>query len=77
MDLDNMRSLGVTKVDVYCGCGHNATIVVSYNTYRVHRSLGGSTPAHFAGVSPAVPTSLDHHVWGPHCRGLFQTPVAA
>jgi putative transposase len=48
-----------------------------YNTYRVHRSLGGSTPVHFAGVSPAVPTSLDHHVWRPHCRGLFPTPVAA
>jgi hypothetical protein len=29
MDLTNMRSLGVTKVDVYCGCGHNATIDVS------------------------------------------------
>jgi hypothetical protein len=29
MDLDNMRSLGVIKVDVYCGCGHQATIDVS------------------------------------------------
>jgi hypothetical protein len=25
MDLDNMRSLGVTRVDVYCRCGHNAS----------------------------------------------------
>jgi hypothetical protein len=29
MDLDNMRSLGVTNVDVYCGCGHQASIDVS------------------------------------------------
>jgi hypothetical protein len=29
MDLDNMRSLGVTKVDVYCGCGHQASVDVS------------------------------------------------
>jgi hypothetical protein len=29
MDLANMRSLGVTKVDVYCGCGHQSTIDVS------------------------------------------------
>jgi hypothetical protein len=29
MDLDNMRSLGVTKIDVYCGCGHQSTIDVS------------------------------------------------
>jgi hypothetical protein len=24
-----MRSLGVTKIDVYCGCGHQSTIDVS------------------------------------------------
>jgi hypothetical protein len=29
MDLANMRSLGVTKVDVYCGCGHQASVDVS------------------------------------------------
>jgi hypothetical protein len=29
MDLDNMRSLGVTRIDVYCSCGHQATIDVS------------------------------------------------
>jgi hypothetical protein len=29
MDLANMRSLGVTKIDVYSGCGHNATVDVS------------------------------------------------
>jgi hypothetical protein len=29
MDLTNMRSLGVTRVDVYCGCGHQASVDVS------------------------------------------------
>jgi hypothetical protein len=29
MDLANMRSLGVTKVDVYCACGHQASVDVS------------------------------------------------
>jgi putative transposase len=28
-----------------------------YNTYRVHRSLGGSTPAQCAGASSAVPAA--------------------
>jgi hypothetical protein len=28
MDLENMRSLGATAVDVYC-CGHQASIDVS------------------------------------------------
>jgi putative transposase len=50
---------------------------IYYNTHRVHRSLGGSTPALRAGASSAVPVLLDHHAWRPHCRGLFQTPIAA
>jgi hypothetical protein len=29
MDLANMRSLGVTKVDVYCACGHQASVDVA------------------------------------------------
>jgi putative transposase len=48
---------------------------IYYNPHRVHRSLGGSTPALRA--SSAVPAPLDHHAWRPHCRGLFQTPIAA
>ncbi len=43
-----------------------------YNSHRVHRSLGGSTPSLRAGISSAVPASLDRHAWQPHCRGLFQ-----
>jgi len=50
---------------------------IYYNTHRVHRSLGGSTPALRAGASSAVPAPLDNHAWRPHCRGLFQTPIAA
>jgi hypothetical protein len=29
MDLDNMRLLGVTAVDVYCKCGHQGSVDVS------------------------------------------------
>src|ERR1700758_3884925 len=49
---------------------------IYYNTHRVHRSLGGSTPTLRAGASSAVPVSLDHPAWRPHCRSLFQTPIA-
>ncbi len=48
-----------------------------YNAYRVHRSLGGTTPAQCAGASSAAPASLYRHAWRQHCRGLFQTPIAA
>ena len=46
-----------------------------YNSHRVHRSLDGTTPARRACL-PA-PASLDRHAWRKHCRGLFQTPIAA
>lgn len=48
-----------------------------YNAHRVHRSLGGTTPAQYAGASSAAPASIDHYAWRQHCRGLFQTPIAA
>jgi transposase InsO family protein len=48
-----------------------------YNTYRVHRSLGATTPAQRAGASSAAPASLDRHAWRQHCRGLFETSIAA
>jgi transposase InsO family protein len=47
-----------------------------YNAHRVHRSLGGTTPAQRAGASSPVPASLHRHAWRQHCRGLFQTPIA-
>jgi putative transposase len=48
-----------------------------YNGHRVHRSLDGATPAQPAGASSPADASLDHHAWQQHCRGLFQTPIAA
>jgi putative transposase len=48
-----------------------------YNEDRVHRSLDGSTPAQRAGASSPAYAPLDHHAWRQHCRGLFQTPIAA
>jgi hypothetical protein len=42
MDLTNMRSLGVTKVDVYCGCGHQAL----YRCLKPTRRPGGA-PARY------------------------------
>ena len=44
-----------------------------YNLHRAHASLEGRTP---------VPTrkdvaTLHHYRWEEHCRGLYQTPIAA
>ena len=44
-----------------------------YNAHRAHASLEGRTP---------VPTQQDvalltHYRWDEHCRGLYQTPIAA
>ena len=44
-----------------------------YNVHRAHASLEGRTP---------VPTRkdvarLDRYGWQAHCRGLYQTPIAA
>ena len=48
-----------------------------YNAERVHRPLGGSTPARRAGAPACAPAAIDHYAWRQHCRGLFQTPVTA
>jgi putative transposase len=48
-----------------------------YNEHRVHRSLGGTTPAERAGESAPTRAQLDRYGWRDHCRGLFQIPVAA
>ena len=44
-----------------------------YNVHRAHAALEGRTP---------VPTRkdvarLDRYGWQAHCRGLYQTPIAA
>jgi len=48
-----------------------------YNAHRVHRALAGSTPAQRAAAPSPAPAALDHYAWRQHCRGLFQTPIAA
>jgi hypothetical protein len=47
-----------------------------YNGYRTHNSLRGRTPDQDMRASRPV---ADFHAyqWQPHCRGLYQTPVAA
>ena len=48
-----------------------------YNGNRVHQSLSGSTPDERAGKPPPIHPALDCYAWQPHCRGLFQLPIAA
>ena len=48
-----------------------------YNEFRTHRSLDGTTPAQCAGMPSPAAALLSFYVWRPHCRGLFQTPMAA
>ena len=52
----------------------------NYSTaHRVHRSLGGITPAQrtCASSSPTAPAALHQYTWKAHCRGLFHTPIPA
>ena len=47
-----------------------------FNGYRAHAGLGGRLPD--AGINgPASPTSFASYRWRKHCRGLYQTPIAA
>ena len=48
-----------------------------YNQHRAHASLDGATPVMRAGQPASTPISLEAFGWQSHCRGLFQTPVAA
>jgi hypothetical protein len=50
---------------------------IYYNESRVHQSLSGSTPGEISGKPPPTRALLDHYAWQQHCRGLFQTPIAA
>ena len=44
-----------------------------YNAHRAHTSLNGRTPVQTRkDVAP-----LNHYRWETHCRGLYQTPIAA
>jgi putative transposase len=47
-----------------------------FNAYRVHAGLGGSLPEpNIEGVT--TPISFGSYRWRKHCRGLYQTPIAA
>jgi hypothetical protein len=45
-----------------------------YNKHRTHSALKGQTP-----VEPpeSKVAELKHYRWEKHCRGLYQTPIAA
>jgi putative transposase len=47
-----------------------------YNRYRVHAGLAGRVPEPLPDGS-GFPLSLDSYRWQAHCRGLYQTPIAA
>ena len=47
-----------------------------YNEFRVHRSLGGMTPARQAGAASPRPAALNCYAWQTHCQDLFKTPLA-
>jgi putative transposase len=45
-----------------------------YNEHRTHSALKGQTPVENPGSKGA---HLQHYRWQTHCRGLYQTPIAA
>jgi len=45
-----------------------------FNSYRTHHSLEGQTPDR--GEARPV-ANLRSYRWQSHCRGLYQTPIAA
>ena len=47
------------------------------NAYRVHSSVGGTTPAARAGERESQVLNLGDCRWQSHCGGLYQTPMAA
>lgn len=50
---------------------------VYYNEHRVHSSLENVTPAIRAGDRKPSDLDLNRHRWQSHCKGLYQTPIAA
>lgn len=47
-----------------------------YNGHRTHAGLGGGLPEPGADASTS-PIGFESYRWRRHCRGLFQTPIAA
>jgi transposase InsO family protein len=48
-----------------------------YNQHRCHTGLAGATPAQRSGVPPPPIAKLESYSWRQHCKGSFQTPIAA
>jgi putative transposase len=48
-----------------------------YNQHRVHQSLDGKTPVSVNDSVYSQRADLSHYSWQSHCRGLFETPIAA
>ena len=48
-----------------------------YSNHRVHTALDGETPSEIADKTTIHCASLNNFRWKPHCRDLFQLPVAA
>jgi putative transposase len=47
-----------------------------FNSHRTHRSLEGRTPEQ-GETKPRPVANLNSYRWQSHCRGLYQTPIAA
>src|SRR5262249_30232860 len=45
-----------------------------YNRYRTHAALAGKTPIE---MPECKALGLESYGWQKHCRGLYQTPIAA
>ena len=48
-----------------------------YNNYRTHSSLRGQSPCEFSSKTSRPKAMLNNFTWKNHCRGLFQTAIAA
>lgn len=48
-----------------------------FNGYRAHSGVDSVTPVERAGRAPREVLPIDDYRWGSHCRGLYQTPIAA
>ncbi|MGH9370472.1 MAG: transposase [Vicinamibacterales bacterium] len=47
-----------------------------YNCHRTHAGLAGRTPTPSADAG-CTPASVSSYRWQPHCRGMYQMPIAA
>ena len=47
-----------------------------FTSHRTHHSLGGRTPDQ-DGRGPRPIANLNSYRWQAHCRGLYETPIAA